>query len=60
MLLAQAISEDAIFVTHEHSDHIQGLGLVSKKFNIPVFEDAILPAFFQFFLFFAAFFPDQP
>ena len=27
----------AILVTHEHSDHIQGLGTFSKKFNIPVF-----------------------
>ena len=27
----------AILVTHEHSDHIQGLGTFSKKYNIPVF-----------------------
>ena len=30
---------DAILVTHEHSDHVQGLGLVSKKFNIPVYAN---------------------
>ncbi len=27
----------AILVTHEHTDHIQGLGTLSKKYNIPVF-----------------------
>lgn len=26
----------AIFVTHEHSDHISGLEVISKRFNIPV------------------------
>ena len=25
-----------IFVTHEHSDHIQGLGVVSRKYDIPI------------------------
>lgn len=34
------ISEiDAILVTHEHSDHIQSLGTVSKKYDIPVFAN---------------------
>ena len=28
---------DGIFVTHEHSDHIQGLGVLSRKFDIPVY-----------------------
>ena len=28
---------NAIIVTHEHSDHIQSLGNLSKKFNLPVF-----------------------
>lgn len=28
---------DGILVTHEHSDHVQGLGTLSKKFNLPVF-----------------------
>ena len=27
----------AIFVTHEHTDHINGLRVFSKKYNIPVF-----------------------
>lgn len=30
---------DAIFVTHEHSDHVQGLGLTSQKNNIPVYAN---------------------
>ena len=30
---------DAIVVTHEHSDHIKGLGTFSKKYNIPVYAN---------------------
>ncbi len=30
-------SLDGILITHEHSDHVQGLGTFSKKFNLPVF-----------------------
>lgn len=30
---------DAILVTHEHSDHIQSLGTISKKFDIPVYAN---------------------
>lgn len=30
---------DAILVTHEHSDHVRGLGTVSKKFDIPVYAN---------------------
>ena len=30
-------SIDGILVTHEHIDHVQGLGTFSKKFDIPVF-----------------------
>lgn len=33
-----ASSLDGILVTHEHSDHIQSVGSLSKKFNIPVFS----------------------
>ncbi len=32
-------SIDAILVTHEHSDHIKGVGIISRKFNIPVFAN---------------------
>ncbi len=28
---------DAIFITHEHSDHISGLGVISRKYNIPIY-----------------------
>ncbi len=28
---------DAIFVTHEHHDHIQGVGVLSRRCNIPVY-----------------------
>ena len=28
---------DAVIVTHEHIDHIQSVGNISKKYNIPVF-----------------------
>ena len=27
----------AILITHEHSDHIQGLGPIARKLNIPVY-----------------------
>lgn len=30
---------DAILITHEHSDHVKGLGTFSKKYNIPVFAN---------------------
>lgn len=29
-----------ILVTHEHSDHIKGVGIVSRKFDIPVYANA--------------------
>lgn len=30
-------SLDGILITHEHTDHVQGLGTFSKKFHLPVF-----------------------
>ncbi|MBN1623487.1 MAG: MBL fold metallo-hydrolase [Clostridia bacterium] len=30
-------SIDAIFVTHEHSDHSQSVGILSRRYNIPVY-----------------------
>jgi len=27
----------AIFITHEHNDHVRGLEIIAKKFDIPVF-----------------------
>ena len=30
-------SLDGILITHEHTDHVQGLGTFSKKFDLPVF-----------------------
>ena len=30
----------AILVTHEHTDHIQGVGTLSKKFDIPVYANS--------------------
>jgi phosphoribosyl 1,2-cyclic phosphodiesterase len=28
---------DGIFVTHEHSDHIKGVGVLSRRFDLPVY-----------------------
>ena len=28
---------DAIFITHEHSDHIQGLGVFVRKYPVPIY-----------------------
>ena len=30
-------SLDGILITHEHSDHVQGLGTFAKKYDLPVF-----------------------
>lgn len=32
-----AAPPDAIFVTHEHSDHIQGVGVISRRFDVPIY-----------------------
>jgi len=28
---------DGIFITHEHADHIQGLGVIARKYQIPIY-----------------------
>lgn len=28
-----------IFITHEHSDHIKGVGIVSRKYDIPIYAN---------------------
>ena len=28
---------DALFITHEHSDHISGAGIISRKLDIPIY-----------------------
>lgn len=30
---------DGIFVTHEHSDHIKGLGVVARKYGVPIYAN---------------------
>lgn len=32
---------DAIFVTHEHSDHVKGVGVLSRKYNIPIYANEL-------------------
>ena len=32
-------SIDGILITHEHSDHVKGLGTFSKKFDVPIFAN---------------------
>lgn len=31
---------NAIFITHEHSDHIKGLKVIAKKYDIPIYANA--------------------
>jgi len=39
--VGESIEEiDAIIVTHEHSDHIRGIDLLSKKYEIPIFANS--------------------
>lgn len=30
---------DMIFVTHEHADHVKGVGVLSRRFNIPIYAN---------------------
>jgi len=30
---------DAILISHEHSDHIKGAGIMSRRFNIPIYAN---------------------
>ncbi|SIT87110.1 MBL fold metallo-hydrolase [Edaphobacillus lindanitolerans] len=30
---------DGIFVTHEHSDHIRGLGVTARKYGVPIYAN---------------------
>ena len=32
-------SIDAIFITHEHLDHVQGAGILSRRFDIPIYAN---------------------
>ena len=31
---------DALFITHEHADHIKGAGILSRRFDIPIYATA--------------------
>lgn len=31
---------DGILVTHEHLDHIKGIGVISRRYNIPIYANA--------------------
>ena len=31
---------DGIFITHEHSDHIKGVGVISRKYDVPIYANA--------------------
>ena len=35
----QVADVDAILVTHEHKDHIHGVGVLSRKYNIPIYAN---------------------
>jgi len=30
---------NGIFITHEHSDHIKGAGIISRRYNIPIYAN---------------------
>ena len=38
--IGQSASEiSAILITHEHSDHTKGVGILSRRYNIPVYAN---------------------
>lgn len=30
---------DGIFITHEHTDHIRGIGVLARKYNLPIYAN---------------------
>lgn len=34
-------SIDGIFITHEHSDHTKGVGIISRKYDIPIYANEL-------------------
>jgi phosphoribosyl 1,2-cyclic phosphodiesterase len=32
---------DGIFITHEHSDHVKGVGVLSRRYNIPIYANKL-------------------
>lgn len=38
-LNVDASSLNAVLITHEHTDHIRGVGIVSRKYNLPIYAN---------------------
>ncbi|HEY5575495.1 MAG TPA: MBL fold metallo-hydrolase, partial [Clostridiaceae bacterium] len=34
-----AAEVDGIFITHEHGDHVKGVGVLSRKYDIPIYTN---------------------
>ena len=32
---------DGICITHEHSDHVKGLGVLARKYEVPIYATAL-------------------
>ncbi len=37
----RAAELDAILITHEHTDHTKGVGIASRKYNLPIYLNAL-------------------